>query len=159
MAARKRPALSPRSVLAIATGVGATRARGAASYREGAEQALFAKRMAMDPRTRDLLWSATMTGVNLGVRVAAMRKAQGVRRGVPDFLLYERRSRVSDLGPMNMVWTGLALEFKNPNGTGRVSDDQRTWHDGLRQNGWQVAVVTSAVEAWQIVAVYLGFAP
>ena len=144
--------LSPRSVLAIATAAGTTRSRGAASYREGREQALFAKRMAMDPRTRDLLWSATMTGVNLGVRAAAMRKAQGVRRGVPDFLLYEWSFPVG-------CYVGLALEFKNPDGKGRTSVDQFRWHNGLRENGWQVHVVTSAVEAWGAVASYLGFRP
>ena len=137
------------AVLALATGAGRGAAkRGRASYREGAEQALFAQRMARDPRTRDLLWSATMTGVNLGVRVAAMRKAQGVRRGVPDFLLYER----------NADAVGLALEFKSPTGAGRVSPEQRAWHAGLRRNGWAVFVVTTAAEAWARVAEHLWLA-
>jgi hypothetical protein len=113
--------------------------------------------MAMDPRTRDLLWSATMTGVNLGVRAAAMRKAQGVRRGVPDFLLYERSAAF--LGRPTPHYVGLALEFKSPDGKGRVSDEQKAWHEGLRENCWQVAVVTSAVDAWGVVAAYRGFAP
>ena len=141
--------LSARSVLDIATATGTTRARGAASYREGHEQALFAKRMAMDPRTRDLLWSATMTGVNLGVRAAAMRKAQGVRRGVPDFLLYERSVPIG-------YYVGLAIEFKSPDGRGRVSEEQARWHEGLKRNRWSVWVVTSAEEAWSVVAAYLG---
>lgn len=128
--------------------------RGASSYREGAEQALFARRMALDPRTRDLPWSATMTGVNLGIKAAAIRKAQGVRRGVPDFLLFQF-GRI----PGGGTWTGLALEFKNPNGTGRVSPEQAEWHRMLVRNGWRVEVVTSAVHAWNKVADHLGFRP
>lgn len=154
-----RPKLSPRSVLEIATSA-ATAKRGAASYREGHEQALFAKRMALDPRTRELAWSATMTGVNLGVRVAAMRKAQGVRRGVPDFLLYERGGTYAyPVLALSAPPVGLALEFKSPDGKGRVSDEQAWWHNRLRQNGWRVAVVTNAFEAWGQVADYLGFPP
>lgn len=129
-----------------------TRRRGKASYREGNEQALFARRMALDPRTRDLLWSATMTGVNLGIKAAAIRKAQGVRAGVPDFLLYEPGA----YGGIRRV--GCAVEFKNPDGKGRVSPEQRKWLDGLRANGWRVEVVTTAAEGWRVITDHLGIA-
>ncbi len=152
----KLTAAERAAVRALATGAGRPVAkRGAGSYREGAEQALFAKRMALDPRTRDLAWSATMTGVNLGVRAAAIRKAQGVRPGVPDFLLYEP-GRALDADDYGERAVGLALEFKNPDGRGRVSEVQGWWHARLRRNGWRVAVVTSAGEAWDHVVDYLG---
>lgn len=150
------------AVLALATQQGraaSTRARGAASYREGTEQALFAQRLALDPRTRALAWSATMTGVNLGIKAAAMRKAQGVRRGVPDWMLYEPGGAFrEDGGAVAYEFVGLALEFKNPNGKGRVSADQAWWHQRLRANGWRVEVVTTAAAAWAVVVEYLGLA-
>lgn len=152
MAATK---LSTRSVLAIATAAN-RRKRGPISFREGHEQALFATRMALDPRTRDLLWSATMTGVNLGIKAAALRKKQGVRRGVPDFILYEPAAAF-DFTDKRFV--GLALEFKSPDGSGRLSLEQAEWHRGLKANGWQVGVVLTAAEAWRLVADHLGFAP
>lgn len=99
-----------------------------------------------------------------------MRKAQGVRRGVPDFMLYEGcfspRFQSFRAHPTNPSWglriipcTGLAIEFKSPTGAWRVSPEQKAWHNGLRENGWRVEVVKSAETAWEIVAEYLGFDP
>lgn len=165
-----------KTVLAIATGT-APRKRGRGSYREFAEQKAFAQRCDLHPDVRGLLYTASMTGINLPLRQAAMAKAKGVKRGAPDWMLYAQGMEcmgpcASSGGvgcvtatdympePMSAVWwerrVGLALEFKSPDGTGRPSDDQRRWADGLRANGWRVEFPTTQAEAWAILTEYLG---
>ena len=51
---------------------------------------------------------------------------------------------------INTPYRGLALEFKSPSGKGRLTDAQRWWHYALQDEGWRVAVVTSAEEAWDV---------
>jgi hypothetical protein len=60
-----------------------------------------------------------------------------------------------DVNLLVRQFVGLALEFKNPNGTGRVSPAQAAWHDALRRERWAVYIVKSAEEAWNILIGYL----
>lgn len=124
-----------------------TRKRTAASYPEFHEQALFAKRLLLDPRTKHLPWTSTLTGANLTVIQAALAKRKGVRRGVPDWMLYQRRG----------LFAGLAIELKRPDGEGRFSLDQVWWQNALFLNLWRVVTVLNATEAWSAVMAYLGY--
>ena len=142
-----------RSLLAIATGAAPTRAK--PRHLEAVEQRLFVTRVRLDPRTRDLLFCAVPNGGKRGARTAALLKAEGVERGVPDLLFFKRSAGLR-AGPHTPPWyIGLAIELKSPTGTGRVSPAQRRWHEGLRDNGWRVAIVTSAEDAWAILDFHL----
>jgi len=83
-----------------------------------------------------LLWSATANGGRRDKRTAASLKAQGVKRGLPDILIF-------DACPSG-VGCGLAIELKRPRSDGRqrgrVSDAQRVWLEGLRACGWRAEV-------------------
>lgn len=118
-------------------------------YLEAIEQRLFIKRLRLDPRTKDLPWCSVPNGGKRSPREAALLKAEGVQAGVPDWLCF-RVSLIDDI-----LWHGLAIEFKSPNGKGRVSDSQARWHELLRENGWDVYICTTAEEAWNIVMEYL----
>ena len=114
---------------------------------EAIEQRMFVQRFRIHPRTRDLPACAIPNGGRRGPREAALLKAEGVTAGAPDWVLFVPSSG----------WSGLALEFKSPTGKGRVTNTQADFHDALRRQGWMVAVVTTAVGAWDILAAYLGY--
>ena len=126
--------------------------RSAASYAEFHEQVLFAKRCDLHPAVRRHVYTATMTGVNLGVRAATQAKAKGVKKGVPDWMLYAHgRSTAGE-----WICHGLALEFKSPTGKGKLKPEQIGWATGLRLEGWRVEHPRTAREAWEILCHYLG---
>ena len=118
-------------------------------YLEALEQRLFIKRLRLDPRTKDLPWCSVPNGGKRSPREAALLKAEGVQAGVPDWLCFHA-VQIADL-----VWHGLAIEFKSPTGKGRVSDSQAHWHEMLRDNGWDVHICTTAEEAWHVLMTYL----
>jgi len=120
-------------------------------YLEALEQRLFIKRLRLDPRTKDLPWCSVPNGGKRSPREAALLKAEGVQAGVPDWLCFEP-VQIDDL-----VWHGLAIEFKSPTGKGRVSEAQDNWHEMLRENKWVVDVCTSAEQAWTRTMEYLGY--
>lgn len=142
--------LSPKEraeILAMATGQAPVKKkRSASSYREFQEQALFAQRLRLDRRTRDLPWTATMQGINLPPLQAKLAKAKGVQRGVPDFLCFVRRA----------TYTGLALEFKDPEGRGKIKPEQQVWARLLTEQGWLVLHPETATEGWQMLTSYMG---
>lgn len=117
------------------------------TYLEALEQRLFVRRFRLDPRTQLALACAVPNGGRRNPLEAARLKAEGVSRGVPDWLCFERGKDGS---------IGLALEFKSPTGRGRVSTEQREWLDHLARIGWRVAVVTSAQDAWRTTLRHLG---
>lgn len=119
-------------------------------YTEALEQRLLVKRLRLDPRTRDLPWTAVPNGMHASKVQAALAKADGMQAGVPDLLLFVR----SLAGPPYL--SGLALECKRPDGTGRVTESQARWHAMLRANGWRVEVVTTAAEGWRVITDHLG---
>lgn len=79
--------------------------------------------------------------------VAARMKAEGVKRGVPDYMLPVPR------GP----WHGLFVELKRERG-GRVSEDQRRMIRLLEEQGYRVVVARGWVEAYEAIMEYLGVA-
>jgi len=114
-------------------------------YLEAIEQRLFIKRLRLDPRTKDLPWCSVPNGGKRNAREAALLKAEGVQAGVPDWLCFVATK----------YFNGLAIEFKSPNGKGKVSPAQKAWHDNLRRENWLVVVCTTAAEAWDTSSAYL----
>ena len=114
---------------------------------EATMQRLFVKRWRLDPRTKDLPACAVPNGGKRGVREASLMKAEGVDRGVPDWLLFQPSKEGE--------YVGLAIEFKAPTG-GRTSADQARWHEALRGRRWRVEVVTNEGAAWQLIVQHLG---
>ena len=76
-------------------------------------------------------------------KTAADLKAEGVRRGVPDYLLPVRRGG----------YTGLAIELKTAKG--RTSPEQREWLGHLETEGWRAVVARGWEEAWDVVRDYM----
>lgn len=75
--------------------------------------------------------------------VAKKLKAEGVKPGVPDLHL-----PVSRLG-----YHGLWIETKTK--AGRVSPEQKEWHELLRREGHLVVVVRSALQGIELMSGYL----
>ena len=95
-----------------------------------------------------LLWTATANGGKRDKRTAASLKAQGVKAGVPDILIFTP--------PPSGIGTGLALELKRPQGfgkaRGRVSAHQRVWLEELRAIGWRAEVAYGLQHALEILS-------
>ena len=62
-------------------------------------------------------------------RIDAWEK--GYTAGKPDLLIFNH------YGP----WKGLAIEFKNPKGTGVLSEQQKTYLEKLKRIGWKTLVI------------------
>jgi hypothetical protein len=142
-----RRKLSTASVLTLATAAAKLKAP-----LESVEQALFVRRVRLNPRTRGLLWCAVPNGGTRHPREAANLKRQGVSAGVPDLLFFEP-TRDKTLH----YRVGLAIEMKRrPN---KVSPEQREWLTGLEARGWSTSVCYSAEEAWTTLCDYLSITP
>jgi hypothetical protein len=72
----------------------------------------------------------------------AKLKAEGTRRGVPDYLWPQRSGS----------YVGLALELKAKGG--RVEPAQRDWLAHLEAQGWRCVVAYGADEAWAAIREY-----
>jgi hypothetical protein len=84
---------------------------------------------------------------------AGKLKAEGVRPGVPDFLLpasgYAKERGMYDR------YVGLAIELKRRKG-GAVSAAQRDWIEYLSDAGWRVVVADGHERAWACICEYIG---
>jgi hypothetical protein len=88
-----------------------------------------------------LCWCHVPNGGQRNAVVGAKLKAQGVKRGVPDVLVFDApidKARYS-------YQCGLAIELKNGK-AGRVSPEQKAWHNNLLGNDWRVDVCRSLDE-------------
>lgn len=85
-----------------------------------------------------LLWCHVPNGEKRTEAVGRKLKRLGVKRGVPDVLIF-------DPPPAYPVAVGAALELKTAKG--RVSRHQVWWVDGLRERMWLAAVVRGPEEA------------
>lgn len=92
-------------------------------------------------------FAAVPNGGKRSRKTAADLKAEGVRRGVPDYLWPEPR------GP----YVGLAIELKTD--TGRPTPEQRTWLAHLRSRGWRAEVARGHREAIDLITDYLAAEP
>lgn len=92
----------------------------------------------------ELRWFAAIPNGGHRARATAGRlKAEGVRRGVPDYLFPVRKGE----------HVGLAIELKADGG--RASPEQREWIAHLQGQGWVAVVARGWEEAWGVVRDYL----
>lgn len=104
---------------------------------EEVEQRLLAQYL----DARGLLWCHVPNGGQRNAIVGAKLKAQGVKRGCPDVLVFTPP-------PGKFGITGAAIELKRSSGTkSDVTPEQRTWLEGLRKTGWSTRVCFGADEA------------
>ena len=82
--------------------------------------------------------------------MAAKLKREGMRPGVPDWMLPVVTWRHKGL---NVKWHGLAIEFKRPGA--KATGQQAAYHILLRDQGWQVEVCNDWQVARQIAEKYL----
>jgi hypothetical protein len=86
------------------------------------------------------LWCHPPNGGARDARTGAELKRQGVKRGVPDALIFDV--------PPGLRFVGVAVELKAGRAA-RPSPWQERWHERLRRAGWLVIVAHSASEAIQ----------
>ena len=85
-----------------------------------------------------LFWCHTPNG-GLRTKIAGAKlKAQGVKRGVPDVIIFDP--------PPGGGYVGAAIELK-PVGKGRPSAEQKMWLEGLKERGWAVTIAHGWNEA------------
>ena len=96
---------------------------------------------------------AVPNGARVGIGQARKLKAEGMRAGVPDWLLPVVMP-VRGTRFMGLEHSGLAIEFKTRRGT--VSKAQRDYRFLLESASWRVEVCRSTDEAIEIVEDYLG---
>lgn len=78
--------------------------------------------------------------------VAGKMKAEGVRKGYPDYLLDVPRQG----------FHGLRIELKRRNASpSDTKPEQLAWHARLRANGYRVEVCKGWEEAWSVLCDYL----
>ena len=112
---------------------------------EHAEAAMFMRAV----RAAETQWPElrflfhTPNGGHRARLTAAKLKAEGVRPGVPDYLLPVQRGE----------HVGLAIELKTAKG--RTSPEQREWLAHLTQEGWMATVARGWEQAWDVTRDYL----
>lgn len=112
---------------------------------EHAEAAMFMRAVrAAEAQWPELQFMAAIpNGGHRARRTAGRLKAEGVRPGVPDYLMPVRRAE----------HVGLAIELKTAKG--RTSHEQRVWLAHLAQEGWKAVVARGWEQAWDITRDYL----
>ena len=90
-----------------------------------------------------LLFSSSLAGVNLGLRLGAKMKAMGYSTGFPDIMVYTAKKH----------FKGLVMELKTKEG--RVKPDQKKWHLALKEEGWAVCIPRSLGECIKHLEDYL----
>jgi hypothetical protein len=90
------------------------------------------------------LITGSMNGVRVSARIRSQLKAQGLRPGVPDI----------DIPIVRAPYAGLRIEMKRQQG-GRLSPEQKRYHEALRAQGYLVEVCRGWQEAVRVVRKYL----
>ena len=96
-------------------------------------------------RKSGLLFSCTHTEEMLdsdGKRIDANR--HGFTSGMPDLMIYTS----------NHSFTGMAIELKNPWGTGALSSEQEDILEKLSDNGWFCLVSNDLTEVCNLILMY-----
>ncbi len=89
----------------------------------------------------------TLNGVRLVPKLRTKMYLQGNRKGVPDM--------VFPFKSVDGVFPGLYIELKRVKG-GKVSEDQKNYHELLRGQGFLVVVCKGHVDAIETIKRYLG---
>lgn len=90
-----------------------------------------------------LLWCHVPNGGRRNRVTAARMKAEGVKPGVPDVLIFTRPPGAPEA-------SGVAVELKKPRtrtAAGRVRPEQQDWLEGLESEGWLCCVAYGWHEA------------
>jgi hypothetical protein len=88
---------------------------------------------------RGVLWTHCPNGGRRQIGVARKLKAAGVRRGIPDVLVFSKP-------PKQPSASGVAIELKREKG-GQVSPEQKLVLAGLQECGWICYVAHGATAA------------
>ncbi len=86
-----------------------------------------------------VLWTHCPNGGQRSIVTAKRLRAEGLKAGVPDILIFTRPPKV-------VPARGAAIELKREKG-GRLSPDQKQWLKDLEDNGWVTAVCCGLDEA------------
>lgn len=108
----------------------------------------------MHPELRWLF--AVPNGGHRNKVAAGKLKAEGVKPGVPDYLL-PVASHLPHAELRVDKWRGLAIELKRTRG-GRTSDEQADWIAHFDSECWRVAICKGHEHAWAVICEYLGIA-
>lgn len=99
----------------------------------------------LDTRRRDgqpLLWTHTANGRKRSKVAGAKLKREGLKRGVPDNLIFDR--------PLTINAVGVALELKRAGSSYRSPPpEQRAWLADLAARGWHTCVARGFDDARQ----------
>lgn len=89
------------------------------------------------------LWTHFPAGEYRPVKVGAKLKRMGLKRGVPDCLIFE------PWGYDGQVYSGfgVVLELKSPKG--KPTKEQREWLAALKERGWATFVCRTTSEAME----------
>jgi len=82
-----------------------------------------------------LCWCHVPNGGNRDIRTGAKLKAEGVKRGVPDVLIFDAPCFDVNTVPQ---WFGLAIELKIKGN--KPTPEQIDWHEELMLRYWRVKV-------------------
>lgn len=95
-----------------------------------------------------ICWAHVPNGRLRNPIVGAFLKAEGVKRGLPDVLIF-------DPPPMQAHLHGAALELKSEGG--RATPEQRAWLEALAERGWATHIVVGATAAIEYLTRCLGY--
>lgn len=90
-----------------------------------------------------VLWCHVPNGGHRHKLTAIRLKRQGVKRGVPDILIFDRPYPVEN----GKLYTGVAIELKRNDKTAKASLGQVEWMAMLTDRGWLCKVCHGADEA------------
>jgi hypothetical protein len=82
-------------------------------------------------------FAAIPNGAKRSFKLASWLKAEGMEAGAPDIVIFSRPPKFSGMG--------IAIEMKSEKG--RLSDEQRAFHERLRLQNWHVIVAFGSDDA------------
>jgi hypothetical protein len=83
---------------------------------------------------RDIFYTASLGGVNLGPVVGALRKRLGCKAGVPDIIMFKPRGK----------YCGMTLEVKIKGGT--VTPEQREFQYKARERNYHSVIMPTNLD-------------
>lgn len=114
------------------------------------DQLSFATAQYLD--LRGLLYTHFPAGEHRHARTGAKLKRMGLKRGVPDYLVFRQFVDAWSDGRDWVGWehyVGLAIELKSPKG--RQTKDQKRWQAGLEDTGWRYEICRTIEDVVRVV--------
>ncbi len=96
----------------------------------------------------DWRWNHTPNEGKRNPRTGALLKRKGMKRGVPDVMIYENWVSEPDFNFRDFRQFGVAIELKI--GRNKPTTDQCAWLDALEQRGWKVATCRTLAEVQHV---------